>query len=197
MSTTGELSWRIVSLESVTSTPWRNGGGTTRELLMWPDVADGWRVRLSVAEVTSDGPFSRFDNTQRWFAVLRGSGVILDIDGRTTTLTTSSAPLRFSGEAQTHCRLLDGATQDFNLMLRGAEGTLSRRSGRLAMNLNGCALAALYTASTEAILIADGHRTHIPPDSLCWRSMPEPDLTSETNAVTVSGRDMLWLEIAR
>jgi environmental stress-induced protein Ves len=55
---------------------WRNGGGSTRELLAWPE-AGAWQLRISVAEITRDGPFSAFAGVQRWFAVLRGDGVRL------------------------------------------------------------------------------------------------------------------------
>ena len=47
------MNWRSVSLASVPPQPWKNGGGTTRELLAWPAGAD-WRVRLSVAEVVAE-----------------------------------------------------------------------------------------------------------------------------------------------
>ena len=47
------MSWNLVQLADVAPQPWKNGGGTTRELLAWPDAAS-WRVRLSVAEVAAD-----------------------------------------------------------------------------------------------------------------------------------------------
>jgi environmental stress-induced protein Ves len=34
-------------------------------------------LRISVAEITRDGPFSAFAGVQRWFAVLEGAGVML------------------------------------------------------------------------------------------------------------------------
>ena len=57
--------------------PWKNGGGTTRELLSWPPGVADWHWRISVAQVETEGPFSRFDGVQRWFAVLDGEGVEL------------------------------------------------------------------------------------------------------------------------
>ncbi|MEO8526020.1 MAG: HutD family protein [Caldimonas sp.] len=44
--------------------PWRNGGGVTRELLAWPGVGD-WCVRVSIADIEADGPFSTFSGVQR------------------------------------------------------------------------------------------------------------------------------------
>lgn len=197
MSSEPDSAWQIVRLDEIPQTPWKNGGGVTRELLIWPAVSDSWQVRLSVAEVTSDGLFSRFERVERWFAVLRGAGVTLDIDGHSATLTATSAPLRFAGDSHTYCRLLNGPTQDFNLMLRGSLGTLSRRSGAAEPNLQGCALAAVYTAAKGAVLVCDGQTIHIPQDSLCWRSAPRQDSGWPETAVRVTGDDMLWLEIHR
>ena len=70
---------------------WRNGGGWTRELLAWPDAA-GWQVRLSVADVERDGPFSAFPGVQRWFAVLEGEGVELTVDGERRRIAARTRP---------------------------------------------------------------------------------------------------------
>ena len=113
------MSWNVVHLADVAATPWRNGGGVTRELVAWPPEGE-WLWRMSVAEVEASGPFSRFEGVQRWFAVLSGAGVTLDIDGERHTQTADSAPLAFDGAATTGCQLLNGPTQDLNLMVRGA-----------------------------------------------------------------------------
>ncbi len=119
--------WHTVSLADVAATPWRNGGGVTRELLAWPSQ-DDWQWRMSVAEVEASGPFSRFEGVQRWFAVLQGAGVVLDIDGERHTLSADSAPLVFDGAGATNCQLLNGPTQDFNLMVREGGARAAARS---------------------------------------------------------------------
>ena len=50
---------RLIALAATPPQPWRNGGGVTRELLAWP-AGGGWQVRVSVAEIEADGPFSPF-----------------------------------------------------------------------------------------------------------------------------------------
>ena len=112
---------RLIRLADAAPQPWRNGGGTTRELLAWPS-AHAWRLRVSVADVARDGPFSPFPGVERWFAVLDGNGVELATGGQSHRLTADVPPMRFSGEAATTCRLLDGPTRDLNLMLRGMRG---------------------------------------------------------------------------
>jgi uncharacterized protein len=113
----------LVLLDEVAPQPWRNGGGVTRELLAWPSAAD-WQLRLSVADIERDGPFSGFPGVQRWFCVLEGDGVSLSVDGVVHRLQPGSAPLSFSGEAHTHATLTGNATRDLNLMLRGRQGGL-------------------------------------------------------------------------
>ena len=61
------------------------------ELLARPD-ARGWQVRVSVAEIGQDGPFSAFPGVTRWFTVLKGAGVELDFAGRPVRLTRTTAP---------------------------------------------------------------------------------------------------------
>jgi len=112
---------RLIPLDGAPPQRWRNGGGTTRELLAWPSEPS-WRLRVSVADVESDGPFSSFPGVERWFAVLEGNGVELTVGSELHRLTAAEPPLRFSGDMATTCRLLDGPTRDLNLMLRGMRG---------------------------------------------------------------------------
>jgi environmental stress-induced protein Ves len=101
--------------------PWRNGCGRTRELLSWPSAAD-WQVRVSVAEIEADGPFSAFAGIDRCFAVLDGAGVVLALPGGDRRLTPGDGAAAFPGEAAPMCRLLDGPTRDLNLMVRRGVG---------------------------------------------------------------------------
>ena len=75
----------LVRLIDVPGQAWRNGAGVTRELLARPSAAD-WRVRVSVADIDRDGPFSAYPGVERWFTVLKGTGVDLAIDGQVRRL---------------------------------------------------------------------------------------------------------------
>jgi hypothetical protein len=114
--------WDIAACD-VAPQPWRNGGGQTRELLTWPAGTD-WQVRISRADIESDGPFSAFPGIQRWFCVLEGAGITLDFGGARTTLRCGDAPLDFDGALAPMCTLLEGPTQDLNLMLRNGRGCM-------------------------------------------------------------------------
>jgi environmental stress-induced protein Ves len=113
---------KLQLLESATQRRmrWKNDGGWTTEIARDPPAAEeNFRWRISIAEIERDGAFSTFAGVERDLLLLEGNGIELDID--------DAAPLRldrrferahFSGEAQVHCRLLAGATRDFNVMTR-------------------------------------------------------------------------------
>jgi uncharacterized protein len=116
---------QVVELQATRPTPWKNGGGITRDLLAWPPAAATWQLRISVAEVARDGPFSDFSGIDRWFAVLQGAGVALQLAGRRHELRPGTPPLHFDGALAPMCWLLDGPTSDLNLLVRRDAGTAS------------------------------------------------------------------------
>jgi environmental stress-induced protein Ves len=117
----------IIRADDIAPTPWKNGGGLARDLLTWPAAGPAdWRLRISLADITRDGPFSAYPGVERWFAVVEGEGVELQFEGRVQAVRSHDAPLCFDGAAAPGCRLLAGATRDLNLMLRGVRGTLQR-----------------------------------------------------------------------
>jgi environmental stress-induced protein Ves len=156
----------LIRATDVAPQAWRNGGGTTRELLARPAGGD-WRVRVSVAEVVRDGPFSAYPGVQRWFAVLKGAGVELAIDGATRRLTRNDAPFAFAGDAPTQCRLLDGPTRDLNLMLRGARGSLCLVDDGLPWQSHA-AQCGLFTAVEGRCHVDDGDAIALPHHALLW-----------------------------
>ena len=109
----------LVRVSDAAPVPWKNGGGVTRELLrVGADGPDDWTLRISVADIAADGPFSPFEGITRWFAVLDGPGVRLRWPGRALHLHPGDAPLRFDGADAPDCTLLGGATRDLNVMVR-------------------------------------------------------------------------------
>ena len=57
--------------------PWRNGGGETREIVSWPPGAQDFDWRASIATIAQDGPFSAFTGIDRSITLLEGDGVRL------------------------------------------------------------------------------------------------------------------------
>lgn len=119
-SATGGGTTRIHRAVDRPAAPWKNGGGITREIAVWPDGADtndfAWRV--SLADVTADGPFSSFPGVDRILTVAEGAGMDLTIAGERSLLDLRFAPRHFPGDRPTDCRLLDGPVVNFNVMYR-------------------------------------------------------------------------------
>lgn len=145
----------IVELDSIAPTPWKNGGGTTRDLLAWPDPA-AWQLRISVAAIERDGPFSDFGGIERWFAVLRGSGVALQLGGARREVRRGAPPLRFDGALAPMCWLLDGPTSDLNLLVRRDAGSAAMHDAAPASEWTSrAAWRALVGADAAELLIDD------------------------------------------
>ncbi len=118
------MRWHRFDRSTLPATPWKNGGGVTREIVCGPAGAslDRFDWRVSIATIASDGPFSAFPGIDRIITLLEGGGVQLAsedgaIDHR---LDTPLQPFAFPGEARIHARLLVGPCEDFNVMTRRA-----------------------------------------------------------------------------
>ena len=105
--------------------PWKNGGGCTTELAIFPPGAtlEDFVWRLSSACVESAGPFSHFAGVDRSLAILSGDGLILHgLDEHNTPsrvcLDQGSQAYRFPGELAIHAELCGGPVLDLNLMTR-------------------------------------------------------------------------------
>lgn len=104
--------------------PWRNGGGSTREVAIDPlgaTVQGGFRWRVSIASVAGDGPFSVFPGIDRSLWLLAGAGMDLAAAGCAVRLARPLQRFDFAGEAAITATLLDGPTEDLSVMTdRGA-----------------------------------------------------------------------------
>lgn len=105
-----------------TTMPWKNGGGTTTEILVRPAglrVADRFLYRVSVADVASNGPFSTFPGYERHLVLVDGAGMTLtfrDPPDRRLALRPFE-PVTFSGDDPATGSLEAGPVRDFNLIV--------------------------------------------------------------------------------
>jgi environmental stress-induced protein Ves len=105
---------RIIRLTDLQQTPWKNGGGITREIAI-AQAGDALIWRLSIADVGIDGPFSRFDGLSRILTVIEGRG--MELISRDATLQADYAvPVSFDGALEIQTRLKDGPLRDLNLI---------------------------------------------------------------------------------
>ena len=137
---------------ALAAVPWKNGGGLTRELAVFPPGSgyDSFIWRASIAELHAPGAFSRFAGIDRQIALLDGNGFTMTLDdNHIHALTTPFAPFAFAGEAQVHAELHGGASRDFNLMVRRTHA-----SGELAVWRG--ALRQAVPADTVLLYMARG-----------------------------------------
>jgi len=181
-------------LRDLPARPWKNGGGTTREVACHPRGADYERFewRVSVAEVASDGPFSAFPGVDRTIVLLDGAGLRLRDTGRGAghDLTEPGVPWTFAGEAAIAATLVDGATRDFNVMTRRGCWSAEVRTVRSERRTDPAdALLLLAVAGQWGV---DG-QVPIRPGELClWRA-PVASMTFSPATPAAPG----WLLVVR
>jgi len=98
---------RVLRRADFPTRPWRNGGGVSHEIA-W-HAQDVWR--LSLAEITQDGPFSDYTGFDRTLTVI-GEGL------RLNGAPIGPAPHSFRGEDAIHATLGAGPVLAFNVITR-------------------------------------------------------------------------------
>ena len=166
------MSWQTSALSNATPVPWRNGGGITRELATYPRTGP-WQWRISVADVASNGPFSRFEGVHRWFAVLSGAGVLLDVGGVVHRLGPNDGSIDFSGQTPVDCQLMGGSTLDFNLMCHGCTADLHRVREPHALTVSTQTTVGVFALSASSLGCND-RVVPLPAQTLAWH-LPDTD----------------------
>ena len=166
----------LVDVAGAAPVPWKNGGGVTRELLKLPADAgaDDWTLRISVADIDADGPFSPFPGISRCFAVLTGAGVRLRWPARAQHVHVGDAPLHFDGADAPDCTLFDGPTRDLNVMVRQRHATAEVTLANVADEAwPGHALGLGFFALRPVVLHgADDQPVTMPALSLAFAHVP-------------------------
>jgi hypothetical protein len=130
---------RIIRQTELIPTPWKNGGGITRNIAQHTD-AQGLLWRLSMADVDSAGDFSSFAGLTRILTVIKGSGMVLHSEGAAWP-ADFAVPVTFDGAAPVRATLAQGPVRDFNLMFDTArcEGSARCRTqtGAHTLGLTG------------------------------------------------------------
>ena len=180
---------RILRADDYRRMPWKNGGGVTMEVAVWPPRAGlddfGWRV--SMARVESDGPFSAFPAVDRTLTLLSGEGMILSVEGYNPFgLTLHSEPLPFPADVPAGARLIAGPSTDLNVMTR--RGTFTHAVRRLIVSgqteiVSGADTLLLLCHSGPVELKLGGRSERLAPlDCLVLDDTPA--------ALSVSGEDV-------
>jgi environmental stress-induced protein Ves len=149
---------RVIEKALFRDMPWANGMGVTTELYAHRNEhSDRILWRISMASVSSDGPFSHFAGYDRILVLVEGPGLRLSHqDGTEHCLTHAYQLAAFPGDVATHATLIDGPVQDFNVItdrsaFRSTVTIVSSGSNRVSINAD---VLAVYAAD-DNLLIAD------------------------------------------
>lgn len=170
----------IIGPASYQTMPWRNGLGSTVEMLkQCLPGSDEFAWRLSMADVTTDGAFSHFSGYDRTLLLLEGDGITLEFtsDQRSAALTERLHSARFNGEDETIASLHDGPIKDFNVMaLRScccADVISHDNSSARQIDVH-CDVLLVYAVEHHLTAAAEGDKLiHIPQRSLLRVDKPE------------------------
>jgi environmental stress-induced protein Ves len=108
----------IISPSSWRAQPWRNGAGTTYELVREPAEPAPFDVRISVAAIERPAPFSAFPGYGRALVLVDGGPVTLELDGRSLVLAAPGDAVEFAGDARVAATAVAGPSRDLNFMIR-------------------------------------------------------------------------------
>ncbi|WP_410567608.1 HutD family protein [Acinetobacter sp. H1(2024)] len=105
----------LIRADQYTKMLWKNGAGFTLEIARSQGEAD-FEWRISMADVSTSGPFSLFPNKQRIISVLDGQGMVLHVDDLPAKTLHQGDIFAFHGESQVQSELVNGAIRDLNLI---------------------------------------------------------------------------------
>jgi uncharacterized protein len=121
---------RSIDRASWREQPWKNAGGTTLEIARWPSWSNGaiaidhpvaidasdYDVRVSLAEITTSGPFSTFPGYRRHTFLVGPAPIRLgDVE-----LVAPGDHMELPGEAAIEATLTAGPTQLLNVLVRAS-----------------------------------------------------------------------------
>ena len=105
---------KIIHAYDLPEVTWKNGGGVTREIAV---AHEGEQVlwRLSLADITADGPFSLFGGLTRVLTVVEGAGMTLKTPHNYLRAEVHK-PVSFDGATKIYSTLNNGSVRALNLM---------------------------------------------------------------------------------
>jgi uncharacterized protein len=182
----------LIAANSLPSVPWKNGGGTTREVLKFPlsSTIETFDWRISIAAVAASGPFSLFPDIDRTMIVADGEGIELDDKKNRIVLGQADEPFSFPGEIPYYGTLADGPIADVNVMTRRTRYSHSMRRHRSAGKSIDRGNIRVIVALADGVSCAFGSKSLVLAklDSL---------LVDGQESVAVASVDWLEIEIAR
>lgn len=152
--------------ESYETRPWKNGKGVTTDLYRAPAGADddGFELRVSLAAIPEEAPFSAFPGVERRITLIEGAGLALDFGDRVMTLRPFETQGFDSGATPTG-RPIGGPVRVVNVMARRARWRIAdcRTLTALETTLTGGSVAVFFALSGQWSAVADGRTQRLNP----------------------------------
>jgi environmental stress-induced protein Ves len=139
---------RRFALDRIPAEPWRNGAGWTRTVVAHAR-GDQVDLRISAADVTDAGPFSRFDCMDRTAVLIQGKRLQLEGDGQSLVFEELGHLQRFSGEQELHAVAPDQAARLWNVMAR-------RGYAHAQVNVHRAGTLVLAAGTTSVVFVFRG-----------------------------------------
>jgi environmental stress-induced protein Ves len=120
---TAKLKPVLIGPEKYRTMNWKNGGGQSTEILVFPPHAnffsDAFLWRFSSSRILNSGPFSQFQGYDRFFVLISGGPLKLQFEnGNGESLLRLNEVLKFSGDEKVNAELVDTPVSDLNLIFR-------------------------------------------------------------------------------
>lgn len=153
----------ILRAATRTEVPWKNGGGITSEIAVYPEGSKienfGWRI--STALVEAAGPFSMFEGVDRILTVLEGKLALRFAADNSEVILGCGQSLAFAGDVEVKGIPLSGPVRDLNVMVRRSEwrAEVSTSFPHMARNETLIAIAAQPAsglAELDAVILEPG-----------------------------------------
>jgi environmental stress-induced protein Ves len=155
--------WSHFALRQIAATPWRNGGGLTRQIASGSTRhadadADAWDWRISVADVVEEGSFSVFAGTDRQSALAAGNTLHLRCGDELLAFAALGDLHAFAGEMALTSDLPDGPVRLFNVMTRrdSARAELQALHSDACIETHGDSVLVLMCVRGAARTILNG-----------------------------------------
>lgn len=178
-------SLKLLPAASRTPMPWKNGGGLTREVAVYPPGSDlqdfDWRV--SIADIRAAGPFSVFPGIDRQMMVISGRLSLAVVARPAVTLTPQSDAVAFPGEVPVFAEPLGAPVTDLNVMTRRSRcrASLRRNSPAESSQLEARADTTLIIALVDLIVGRAGRGFALAPlDALSLGPGPGCTITARS-----------------
>lgn len=207
---------RVLNPSDYKEMRWKNGLGSTTELAVFREenasesAPAPFEWRVSIAQVPTDGPFSRFEGIDRVILVLEGPGMrLIHEEGRhgegTQARLYPLEPYAFSGDWTTMGFLERGPVVDFNVMTRRGKWTSRVKVIREAKEneppLDADVVLAYCLAGGGQVLITEGEMKMRYPlaaqQTLMWQSAKRESMAMWDFRGLGPGSVLVWVVLRK